>query len=87
MSCETSLKLTWGLSFFLVCDQNLGCKEVVVHTLWLVRANEPPPHWLDLDTCVQVCLLVSWLNLGVPHEPENFFNFNLPLIKITMLVC
>jgi hypothetical protein len=27
-----------------------------VQTLWLARANEPTPHWLDLDTRVQSVL-------------------------------
>jgi hypothetical protein len=35
----------------------------------------------------KVCLFVSWLSPGVLHEPEIFLNFNLPLIKIAMLVC
>jgi hypothetical protein len=56
MRCETSPKPAWGLIFSFVSDQNLGCREVVVHTLWLAKANEPVPHWLDSDTRVQSVL-------------------------------
>jgi hypothetical protein len=55
MSCKTSPKLAWGLIiFFFVCDQNLGYGEVVVHILWLARANELAPHRLDSHTHVQI---------------------------------
>jgi hypothetical protein len=64
---------------------------VVFHILWLARANEHAPHWLDSHTRVQIVLpfelLGSWLSPVVPHELEIFLNFNLPLIKIAMLVC
>jgi hypothetical protein len=29
---------------------------VVFHSAWLARANEPIPHWLDLDICIQSVL-------------------------------
>jgi hypothetical protein len=60
---------------------------VVVHTLWLARANELPHiGWIQILVS-KVWLLVSWLSLRVPHKLEIFLNFNLPLIKIAMLVC
>jgi hypothetical protein len=52
--------------FSFVRDQNVGCGEVVVHTLWLAKANEPAPHWLDSDTHVQSVLICE---LEEPRGP------------------
>jgi hypothetical protein len=34
----------------------MGCGEVVVHSPWLAKANEPAPHRLDSHIGVQIVL-------------------------------
>jgi hypothetical protein len=52
--------------FSFVHEQNVGCREVVVHTLGFARANERAPHWLDSDTHVQSVLICE---LEEPRGP------------------
>jgi hypothetical protein len=55
-----------------------------VHSPWLARANEPTPHRLDSHTRVQIVLACE---LGSSMSLNFLCKFNLPLIKIAMLVC
>jgi hypothetical protein len=44
-----------------------------VQTLWLARANEPAPYWLDSNTCVQSVLACDLVEPRGPPMSLKFF--------------